>query len=129
VSSDVQSDIVLLSTTRVRVLIDRIHTSVDGLVSKQQLVQAWILCVAAEHTKQRTNSSSTVKPWDFSITSRDAERALELQLQLQRRAKLGGVSFRDFLKKFTFDREGMTVASEIIRTFCEVAGEPEVRVR
>lgn len=121
-ASDLQPDSVLLGSTSARDLTYFIHPSVEGLVSKQQLAQAWVLCVAAEYTKQRSSSSSTVQPWDLSITARDAERALEVQLQ--RRAKLGGVSLCDFFKKFNFDREGMAVASKIIPAFREVAGEP-----
>jgi hypothetical protein len=126
-SDDVQPGIVLLGNTHACDLMNLVHPGVEGLVSNKQLAQAWVLCVAAEHTKQRTGSLATVQPWDFSITARDTDRALEPQLQ--RRAKLGGVSLRDFLKKFTLDRDGMTVASKIVPAFCELAGEPEVRSR
>jgi hypothetical protein len=64
--------------------------------------------------------------WDFYITERDASRALEVQMQ--RRAKLGSVSLRDFLKKFQFDMDGKTMASMVMSAFCETAVASRARV-
>lgn len=118
-SDDVAAETILLGNTRARDPMDRLPSGPEDMVSKLELAQAWVLCVTAEHTLQQPISSSIVKLWDFSIIARDADRALELQLQ--RRAKLGGVSLRDFLKKFMFDRDGMTAASQLIAVFRELA--------
>lgn len=125
-SDDVKLDGILLGNTCARDLMDQLPSEAEDMVSKLKMAQAWVLCVTAEYTKQHTGNLSSAQPWEFSIGTRDAGRALELQLQ--RRVKLGGTSLRNFLKS-SFDRDSMTAARKFVAVFRKVARVSQERGR
>ncbi|KAF2828130.1 hypothetical protein CC86DRAFT_405140 [Ophiobolus disseminans] len=116
---DVDKDSTFLGSVSACDLTEKVYADAEGMISMKELARAWVLCVAAEHDNRRSPKTTIADLWVPFITASDADRALELQLQ--RRAKLGGVSLKEFLRKFKFDASGMAAASQVANVFCGVA--------
>jgi hypothetical protein len=120
-SADFHLDNTYLGGIAARNLLDNIKLDRDGKANKEAIAHAYVLCVATEHTNRRSFSPNYKAPGVSLITKQDAKRCRSSVVQS--RARLGRISLFDFLKKVTFDDNGMAHEDMIFGAFRQAAVE------